>query len=88
MRVAPFNGDSGTFRGQRRIEGGRPRLCRVLYVATLAAIRCNPVLKAFYLRLRIAGIACAPQKRFAGLETGRVVAILEDVNVDTGAHSS
>ena len=53
--VAPFNCDSGTLRGQRRIEGGRPRLRRVLYVATLAAVRCNPVLKPFYLRLRVAG---------------------------------
>jgi transposase len=53
--VAPFNCDSGTFRGQRRIEGGRPRLRRVLYVATLAAVRCNPVLKPFYLHLRRVG---------------------------------
>ena len=53
--VAPFNCDSGTLRGQRRIEGGRPRLRRVLYVATVAAVRCNPVLKPFYLRLRTAG---------------------------------
>jgi len=53
--VAPFNCDSGTLRGQRRIEGGRPRVRRVLYVATLAAVRCNPVLKPFYLRLRAAG---------------------------------
>jgi transposase len=53
--VAPFNCDSGTLRGQRRIEGGRPRLRRVLYVATIAAVRCNPVLRAFYLHLRAAG---------------------------------
>lgn len=53
--VAPFNYDSGSFRGQRRIEGGRPRVRRVLFVATLAAVRCNPVLKPFYLHLRLAG---------------------------------
>jgi transposase len=53
--VAPFNCDSGTLRGPRRIQGGRPRVRRVLYVATLAAVRCNPVLKPFYLRLRAAG---------------------------------
>ena len=53
--VAPFNQDSGTFRGQRKIEGGRPRLRRVLYVATLAAVRCNPVLQPFYQRPRAAG---------------------------------
>ena len=53
--VAPFNCDSGTMRGQRKIEGGRTRLRRVLYVATVAAVRCNPVLKPFYLRLRATG---------------------------------
>lgn len=53
--VAPFNQDSGTLRGQRKIEGGRPRLRRVLYVATVAAVRCNPVLKPFYQRLRTRG---------------------------------
>ena len=53
--VAPFNQDSGTLRGQRKIEGGRPRLRRVLYVATVAAVRCNPLLKPFYLRLRAGG---------------------------------
>jgi transposase len=53
--VAPFNCDSGTLRGKRKIEGGRSRLRRVLYIATIAAVRCNPVLKPFYLRLRAAG---------------------------------
>jgi transposase len=53
--VAPFNCDSGTLRGERRIQGGRPRLRRVLYLATVAAVRCNPVLREFYLRLRAAG---------------------------------
>ncbi|HXJ95873.1 MAG TPA: transposase [Terriglobia bacterium] len=52
--VAPFNYDSGSLRGQRRIEGGRARLRRVLYVATVAAVRWNPVLKSYYQRLRAA----------------------------------
>jgi transposase len=42
-------------RGQRKIAGGRPRLRRVLYAATVAAARWNPVLKAFHQRLRTAG---------------------------------
>ena len=37
------------------IRGGRTRVRRVLYVATVAAVRCNPVLRAYYLRLRAAG---------------------------------
>ncbi len=58
--VAPFNCDSGTLHGQRKIQGGRQRLRRVLYVATVAAVRCNPTLKLFYQRLRAAG---KPPKR-------------------------
>ena len=53
--VAPFNQDSGSLQGVRAIEGGRGRLRRVLYVATVAAVRCNPVLKPFYQRLRTGG---------------------------------
>jgi transposase len=53
--VAPFNCDSGTLRGQRKIQGGRKRLRRVLYSATIASVRCNPVLRPFYQRLRAAG---------------------------------
>lgn len=53
--VAPFNCDSGTYRGTRHIWGGRASLRAVLYMGTLAAIRCNPVIRAFYERLRGAG---------------------------------
>ena len=53
--VAPFNCDSGTLRGQRKIQGGRKRLRRVLYSATIASVRCNPVLRPFYQRLRATG---------------------------------
>jgi transposase len=55
LGAAPYNHDSGTRRGRRSIRGGRPRVRRVLYVATVAAVRCNPVLRAYYLRLRAAG---------------------------------
>jgi transposase len=53
--VAPFNQDSGSSHGVRVIEGGRGRLRRVLYVATVAAVRCNPVLRPFYQGLRARG---------------------------------
>lgn len=55
--VAPFNRDSGTLRGRRTIFGGRGALRAVLYMSALAAIRCNPVIKAFYQRLIAAGKA-------------------------------
>jgi transposase len=53
--VAPFNRDSGKLRGRRVISGGRSQVRSVLYMAALAAARHNPVLRAFYDRLRRAG---------------------------------
>jgi transposase len=55
--VAPFNYDSGTLRGTRVVWGGRAHVRAVLYMSTLSAVRHNPVLKAFYERLRAAGKA-------------------------------
>lgn len=49
--VAPFNHDSGKQRRKRRIFGGRTSVRCVLYMATLSAIRHNPVIKTFYERL-------------------------------------
>lgn len=49
--LAPFNRDSGRFRGRRHIFGGRADVRSVLYMAALSGIRFNPVLKAFYDRL-------------------------------------
>jgi transposase len=49
--VAPFNRDSGKFRGQRSVWGGRSSVRKALYMSTLSAIRCNPVIKAFYDKL-------------------------------------
>lgn len=53
--VAPMNRDSGRKRGKRRTSGGRSSVRKVLYMATLTAIRWNPVIQAFYQRLRTAG---------------------------------
>lgn len=49
--LAPFNRDSGTLKGKRRIRGGRSTVRTTLYMATLSAIQCNPILSAFYRRL-------------------------------------
>jgi transposase len=49
--VAPFDNDSGNRRGERHIQGGRARLRRVLYMATLSATQHNPVIAAFAKRL-------------------------------------
>jgi transposase len=53
--VAPLNRDSGTLRGRRMVWGGRADVRAVLYMGTLVAVRHNPVLRAFYQRLRAAG---------------------------------
>ncbi|MFM0093920.1 IS110 family transposase, partial [Paraburkholderia sediminicola] len=53
--VAPFNCDSGKHTGKRRIHGGRAIVRRALYMACIPALRFNPVIRAFYDRLRKAG---------------------------------
>jgi len=53
--VAPFNQDSGRFRGKRKVWGGRRNVRAVLYMAALAASRHNPEIKPFYQRLLAAG---------------------------------
>jgi transposase len=55
--LAPFNRDSGQWRGRRMIWGGRAPVRATLYMAGLVAARHNPVLRGFYQRLRAAGKA-------------------------------
>lgn len=63
--VAPLNRDSGKQRGARHIFAGRAQVRAKLYMATLTAIRCNPLIRAFYQRLlsrnklkKVAIVAC------------------------------
>jgi transposase len=63
--VAPLNQDSGNYKGKRRIAGGRTAVRCGLYMATLVAVRHNPVIRAFYQRLlergklkKVALVAC------------------------------
>lgn len=53
--LAPFNVDSGTYRGKRKIGGGRKRVRDALYMAALNAVRRADPFKIFYTRLRHAG---------------------------------
>jgi transposase len=53
--VAPLNRDSGTRHGPRTTWGGRAPVRATLYMATLVATRHNPIIRAFYQRLRQAG---------------------------------
>jgi transposase len=63
--VAPYNRDSGCKSRQRFISGGRPDVRAILYMATLTATRCNPVIREMYQRLlrvgkkkKVAIVAC------------------------------
>ena len=63
--VAPYNRDSGHKSGQRYISGGRADVRSILYMATLTATRCNPVIREMYQRLlktgkkkKVALVAC------------------------------
>lgn len=63
--VAPFNRDSGQWRGQRTISGGRASVRSVLYMATLTASTRNPVIRDHYQHLlargkrkKVALVAC------------------------------
>jgi len=49
--LAPYNRDSGAFRGRRHICGGRKRLRACLYMAAVCAVQHNPVMKELYTRL-------------------------------------
>jgi transposase len=53
--VAPLNRDSGTRTGPRVTWGGRASVRGPLDMATRVATRWNPVIRAFYARLRGAG---------------------------------
>ena len=63
--VAPLNCDSGKHKGKRITWGGRAEVRCALYMATLSAVRYNPIIKAFYDRLlskgklkKVALVAC------------------------------
>jgi transposase len=49
--LAPFDHDSGKYAGERHIQGGRTAVRNVLYMATLSAKKCNPLIAAFAKRL-------------------------------------
>ena len=53
--IVPINRDSGKSNGKRFIGGGRACVRRILYMATLSAIRHNPTIKAFYKHLKAKG---------------------------------
>jgi transposase len=53
--IAPYTRRSGCWKGKSMIAGGRSAARTALFMAALSAIRCNPVLRAFYQHLLAAG---------------------------------
>ena len=73
--LAPFNRDSGQWRGQRHIRGGRSSVRCALYMAALTAMRCNPIIRARADRLKTAG------KKFKVVITACMRKLLTILNV-------
>jgi len=82
--VAPMNWDSGHLRGRRIIKGGRAGVRAVLYMAAVAAIRCNQDIKAFYTRL----VARGKKPKLAITAVMRKIAILANTLVSEDRHWS
>jgi transposase len=80
--VAPINRDSGRYRGKRTIMGGRPQVRAALYMPTWAAIRHNPVIRAFYQRLVNAG----KPKKVALVACMRKLLVILNAMVRDGKH--
>jgi transposase len=80
--VAPLNRDSGATRGARTIWGGRPHVRWALYMASLAAIRSNPPIRAYYRKLRDAG----KRPKVAQVACMRKLLVILNTMVQTGTH--
>lgn len=74
--LAPLANDSGTYRGPRRISGGRSNLRACLYMAALVARTHNPKLKAFGQSLKQRG---KPNKLILTAIMRRIIVILNAI---------
>jgi len=78
--VAPINQDSGQWRGQRHIKGGRPQVRAPLYVACLSVIQHNKPLRVFYRRL----IASGKLKKVALIAVMRKLVVIANAMMKAG----
>lgn len=79
--LAPFNNDSGAFRGQRHIRGGRSRVRQALYMAALAAIRKVPPLADHYRNI----VRRSGHAKVAIIAVARKLLVALNAMVKTGA---
>ncbi len=80
--VAPINRESGRYKGQRKIRGGRPQIRSVMFMAMMSAMQCNPVFKQAYQRLLTAG----KPKKVAIIACLRKMVVILNSMVRDGAH--
>lgn len=78
--VAPHPRESGTWKGQRSVSGGRAHVRTMLYMATLTAARSNDVIKTFYQRL----LAKGKPKKVALIACMRKLLVILNAMVRTG----
>ena len=80
--VAPVNKDSGKKKGKRRVYGGRADVRSVLYMATLAAKKFNPVIRNMYERLLKNG----KEKKVALTACMRKLLVILNAMMHSGQH--
>jgi len=80
--VAPVNRESGSYKGKRRIRGGRYQVRTVMFMAMMSAIQCNPVFKATYEKL----VASGKPKKVAILACVRKMIVILNTMVKDGVY--
>lgn len=80
--VAPVNRESGSYKGKRRIRGGRYQVRTVMFMAMMSAIQCNPVFKATYEKL----LASGKPKKVAIIACVRKMIVILNTMVKDGVY--
>ena len=80
--VAPMNRESGAYKGQRRIRGGRAQIRTVMFMGMMSAMQCNPVFKVTYQRL----VAAGKPKKVAIIACLRKMVVMLNAMVRDGQH--
>ena len=80
--VAPMNRDSGSYRGKRRVYGGRRKVRTALYMSILSATQYNPIIKSMYERL----VATGKPKKVAIVACMRKQLVILKTMMKNGTH--